>query len=258
LFFRSDFWYYNFSFQHIFYLVFGKHLNFNPYFQQHRGAYGGYYRATSIFQEPSFLGVILCPIFIASTNLFLQISKVTTLIKTLILLMGFLALLSLGSVIVKRFTEKPDFETAKKFVSEGDFYWNSGMSAFTIKTMAEELKLYAPEIYRLFNQTLDEILSSFHSIPDISIDYAIMEKPKRVVAIPMDIYWSDIGCWDSLYDVLEKDEKRNAIFGDVIAKDTEKFIDNRKQKVYSNGELAGFSSRAILIAKKVQPKGLNT
>jgi len=87
-------------FQYIFYLVFGKHLNLNPYFQQHWGTYGGYYRATSIFQEPSFLGVILCPIFIASTNLFLQSSKVTTLIKTLILFMGILASLSLGSFIV--------------------------------------------------------------------------------------------------------------------------------------------------------------
>jgi len=75
-----------------------------------------------------------------------------------------------GYFIVEKFTEKRDFESAKKFLSKGNFYWNSGMFAFTIKTMLEELKIHAPEIYNLFNQPLEDMLSNFHKMPDISID----------------------------------------------------------------------------------------
>jgi len=159
-----------------------------------------------------------------------------------------------GYLFVKRFTEKPDLETAKKFINKGNFYWNSGMFAFTIRTMVEELKLYAPEIYKLFNKPLDEMLSSFHSMPDISIDYAIMEKSKRVVAIPMDIYWSDVGSWDSLYDILEKDEKGNAILGDVIAKDTENSLIIGNKRFIAVVDLRDViiveTEDAILITKK--------
>jgi len=118
-----------------------------------------------------------------------------------------------GYFSVERFTEKPDPETAKRFLSEGNYFWNSGMFAFTLGTMIEELKLHASDIYHIFNNPLDAMISNFYNMPEISIDYAVMEKSKKVVAIPMDICWSDIGSWDSLYDVLEKDEKGNAIFG---------------------------------------------
>jgi mannose-1-phosphate guanylyltransferase/mannose-6-phosphate isomerase len=126
-----------------------------------------------------------------------------------------------GYSLVEKFTEKPTLETAKRFLSEGNYFWNSGMFAFTIETMIEELRLYAPEIYQLFDQPLDDMIANFHKMPDISIDYAVMEKSKRGVVIPMDIYWSDIGSWDSLYDVLEKDKKGNAILGNALTKDTE-------------------------------------
>jgi len=87
-------------FQYIFYFVFGKHLNLNPYFQQHWGVFGGYYRATAIFQEPSFLGVVLVPSFIATLRLFLNKKKYQDLIKILILFFGILFSLSLGSFLV--------------------------------------------------------------------------------------------------------------------------------------------------------------
>jgi mannose-1-phosphate guanylyltransferase/mannose-6-phosphate isomerase len=126
-----------------------------------------------------------------------------------------------GYYLVERFTEKPNLETAKRFLSEGNYFWNSGMFVFTIETMIEELRLYASEIYQLFNQPLDDMIANFQKMPDISIDYAVMEKSKKVVAIPMDIYWSDIGSWDSLYDALDKDERSNVISGNVLAKDIE-------------------------------------
>jgi mannose-1-phosphate guanylyltransferase/mannose-6-phosphate isomerase len=75
-----------------------------------------------------------------------------------------------GYYLVERFTEKPDFETAKRFLNEGNYFWNSGMFVFTIETMIEELRLYAPEIYQLFNQPLDDMIANFPKMPDISID----------------------------------------------------------------------------------------
>jgi len=159
-----------------------------------------------------------------------------------------------GYYLVERFTEKPDLETAKRFLSEGNYFWNSGMFVFTIETMIEELRLYASEIYQLFNQPLDDMIANFPKMPDISIDYAVMEKSKKVVAIPTDIYWSDIGSWDSLYDTLDKDEKANVILGDVLAKDTEGCLVIGNKRLVATVDLKDLiiveTDDAILIAKR--------
>ncbi len=159
-----------------------------------------------------------------------------------------------GYYLVERFTEKPDFETAQRFLTEGNYFWNSGMFAFTIATMIEELKLYAPEIYQLFDQPLEGMIATFPKMPDISIDYAVMEKSKRVAAIPMDIYWNDIGSWDSLYDALDKDDKENAILGDVLAKDTEGCLIIGNKRLIATVDLKDLiiveTDDAILITKR--------
>ncbi len=159
-----------------------------------------------------------------------------------------------GYYLVERFTEKPNLETAKRFLSEGNYFWNSGMFVFTIETMIEELRLCAPEIYQLFDQPLDDMIANFPKMPDISIDYAVMEKSKKVVAIPMDIYWSDIGSWDSLYDALDKDEKSNVILGDVLAKDTESCLVIGNKRLIATVDLKDLiiveTDDAILIAKR--------
>jgi mannose-1-phosphate guanylyltransferase/mannose-6-phosphate isomerase len=159
-----------------------------------------------------------------------------------------------GYHLVERFTEKPDLETAKRFLSEGNYFWNSGMFVFTIETMIEELRLYASEIYQLFNQPLDNMIANFSKMPDISVDYAIMEKSKKVVAIPMDIYWSDIGSWDRLYDALDKDEKSNVIFGNVLAKDIEGCLVIGNKRLIATVDLKDLiiveTDDAILIAKR--------
>ncbi|MDP3048819.1 MAG: mannose-1-phosphate guanylyltransferase/mannose-6-phosphate isomerase [Thermodesulfovibrionales bacterium] len=121
---------------------------------------------------------------------------------------------------VERFAEKPDIETAKRYLDEGNYYWNSGMFAFSIGAMIEEFKRHAPEISEISGLNFDEMLSHFKHMPDISIDYAVMEKSDKVVMLPLDLYWNDIGSWDSLYDVLDKDENGNAQKGDVLAFDT--------------------------------------
>ncbi len=121
---------------------------------------------------------------------------------------------------VEKFIEKPDSETAEKYVKEGGYYWNSGMFAFRIDMMLNELEQYAPEIFRLYSLGYDGMLSAFKDMPNISIDYAIMEKSDRVVTMPMDIYWNDVGSWDSIFALFPKDEKGNVTIGDVIAHDT--------------------------------------
>ncbi len=116
-----------------------------------------------------------------------------------------------------RFVEKPDEATAKKYIAEGGYYWNSGMFAFSLGTMLDELAAFAPEVASRLGATYDEILPAYDQMPDISIDYAVMEKSKRVVTIPLHAEWNDIGSWDSLYDVHEKDAAGNVCEGDVIA-----------------------------------------
>lgn len=121
---------------------------------------------------------------------------------------------------VEKFTEKPDIETAGRYIKEGGYYWNSGMFAFSIGAMMEEFAGHAPEIRKALDADFDEMVSGFSRMPDISIDYAVMEKSENVVTLPMDIYWNDIGSWDSLFDVLDKDKDGNAKTGDVLTIDT--------------------------------------
>lgn len=135
---------------------------------------------------------------------------------------------------VKRFHEKPDLETAKKYLEKGNYYWNSGIFAFTIETILEELKKHAPEIYRrLERRTFEEVLEDFRNMPNISIDYAVMEKTDRAVLLPLDITWSDVGSWDAFYEVMEKDEKGNVKLGDITDIDTKNSLILGNKRVIS-------------------------
>lgn len=121
---------------------------------------------------------------------------------------------------VEKFTEKPDIKTAQKYLSRGGYYWNSGMFAFTIGVIEKELGKYAPEIYEIYQNGYDYMLAAFEKMPDISIDYATMEKSDKVVTMPVDIYWNDIGSWDSVFEVFPKDGAGNVKIGDVLVQDT--------------------------------------
>jgi len=120
---------------------------------------------------------------------------------------------------VEAFAEKPDIDTAKTYL-DGGYLWNSGMFAFTIGQMTEEIKKHAPGISRMLELGFDEMAAQFNEMPDLSIDYAVMEKSSNAATLPLDIYWNDIGSWDSLYDVLEKNEAGNVAVGDVSMLDT--------------------------------------
>lgn len=138
---------------------------------------------------------------------------------------------SLGNFLkVEKFVEKPDSITAKSYLKEGNYLWNSGMFMFKASTLIDELTCCSPDILKLASiavknseQDFDFIRldnKTFESIPSESIDYALMEKSDNVVVVPLDAGWSDIGSWTTLNNISLKDDDGNVLKGDVIAKDT--------------------------------------
>jgi mannose-1-phosphate guanylyltransferase/mannose-1-phosphate guanylyltransferase/mannose-6-phosphate isomerase len=130
-----------------------------------------------------------------------------------------------SAVKVKRFVEKPDRQTAEKYIEAGNFFWNSGMFAFKVSVIIEEFKAHQPQLLASMQDmfSADRALAAkdYDRLENISIDYAVMEKTDKCVVLPSDFGWSDIGSWKSLYDFSEKDENKNVINGDVIARDTQ-------------------------------------
>jgi mannose-1-phosphate guanylyltransferase len=121
---------------------------------------------------------------------------------------------------VKTFTEKPDYEMAKVFYESGDFYWNSGIFIWSVKAILDAMEEHATDIFVLFHKggdvystpgEKDFIEKTYAECPSISIDYAIMEKAENVYMLPSNFDWSDLGTWSALYELMDKDENKNAI-----------------------------------------------
>ena len=115
---------------------------------------------------------------------------------------------------VDSFHEKPDLALAEDYLASGSYYWNSGMLVFTVRCFMDELRVYQPEIYALTDSRLVTMMENFAEMPNISIDYAVVEKSRQVVMLPLTTDWSDIGSWDAIYNVLNKDADGNALQGD--------------------------------------------
>lgn len=114
------------------------------------------------------------------------------------------------------FKEKPDLKTAEKYLEAGNYFWNSGMFMFNIKTMQGEFAEFTPEIMGIINKGYRYTVENFSQMPDISIDYAVAEKSQKMMMMPMqDIYWNDIGSFDAIAEVLS-DENNNAFIGDIL------------------------------------------
>lgn len=121
---------------------------------------------------------------------------------------------------VAQFREKPDYETAKSFINQGNFLWNAGIFMWSIKSVLAAFQNNQPELYRLFQSGIsiyntglesDFIQENYPKAKNISIDYAVMEKSSNVYVIPATFDWNDLGTWGSLYDKLDKDESQNAV-----------------------------------------------
>jgi mannose-1-phosphate guanylyltransferase len=132
---------------------------------------------------------------------------------------------------VNRFVEKPDLATATEYVKAGNYLWNSGMFCFRVGTLLQELEQHCPEVLAAVRKTLSvSRLSEAHKhstltldadafgqVPDISIDYALMERSSHVATIPCNIGWSDIGSWNAMSELTEVDENGNRFDGEVLS-----------------------------------------
>lgn len=121
---------------------------------------------------------------------------------------------------VVNFTEKPDLQTAQKFLAQGDYLWNAGIFIWSVKSIISSFKTSLPGMYNLFqdgascwnsSEEVDFILDQYPKAENISIDYGIMEKAENVYVMSTDFGWNDLGTWGSLFDKMDKDESNNAI-----------------------------------------------
>lgn len=119
---------------------------------------------------------------------------------------------------VERFVEKPDIETAKRYISEG-YLWNSGMFLFDSDIFMEECRKLAADVVEPFefSNSIDEVYSS---IPEISVDYGIMERTDKAAVVILDVLWNDVGSFDALYSLMERNEDGNAVKGEYIGIDS--------------------------------------
>lgn len=138
---------------------------------------------------------------------------------------------------VKEFKEKPDYDTAVKYIEAGTYFWNSGIFVFKASTILNEIELHCKDIIEVLDSS--ELCKSgpamkfedYNRMPEISIDYAVMEHSKCITLIPIDCGWNDMGSWQAIYDVAQKDERNNFITGNVID------IDSENSLVYGTSKL---------------------
>lgn len=137
---------------------------------------------------------------------------------------------------VNKFVEKPDYELAEKYVKSGKYFWNAGIFMFKASVFMEELKKNSPEIYSLlykfdFTQSDEIKYLDFELMPNISIDYAVMEKSDKIALVKLESDWNDLGSWASIYDTEKKDENENVLVGHVID------LESKNSLVYSSSKL---------------------
>ncbi len=141
---------------------------------------------------------------------------------------------------VKQFTEKPDLATATEYVRSGRYVWNSGMFLWRASTILEEISCYMPRLYAALVELQDLIGTGreeealcrlWPTVEEQSIDYGVLEKSSKVVTLPVDIGWSDVGDWAALAEFGEKDDDGNVLSGDAMV------FDSHNSLIYSTGRL---------------------
>ncbi|GGK10638.1 mannose-1-phosphate guanylyltransferase/mannose-6-phosphate isomerase [Pseudomonas matsuisoli] len=130
---------------------------------------------------------------------------------------------------VQRFVEKPDLATASSYVESDHYLWNSGMFVFTAKRYLEELERFQPRMLKACKRALAEGVrdldfiriseQAFAECPDDSVDYAVMEHTSAAAVVPLIAGWSDVGSWSTLWDISDKDESGNVLYGDTLAEE---------------------------------------
>src|SRR5574344_645933 len=125
----------------------------------------------------------------------------------------------------KSFREKPEKLEAEEFLKQNNWYWNSGIFMFKASVILKEFEKCSSDIFKIsdeinFNETTDIPYINFNKMPNISIDYAIMEKSDKLILTELESDWQDMGSWQSIYDVSPKDENGNVKIGHILDKDS--------------------------------------
>jgi len=126
---------------------------------------------------------------------------------------------------VARFVEKPDAKTAQAYLNEGGYYWNGGMFVFRADYFLSMLEKYQPEIHKAAlvlaqGEASTAPLDDYAAMPDISIDFGMLELADKVAVVPVTMGWNDLGSWEAIYQQRNKDEQGNMIHGDVMSVDS--------------------------------------
>ena len=166
---------------------------------------------------------------------------------------------------VKAFAEKPDHVTAKLFLRSGDFLWNSGIFVWRVDAILKSFRQYLPEIWdsldnikgAIGSPVWDSVLTvEWATLRSISIDYGVMEKARNVYVIKVDFTWNDVGSWDAVYDMLEKDDDGNVSQGDVLyqeAKNNLVFAEGKAVAIVGVENLVVIDTKdALLIIRRGQ------
>ena len=165
---------------------------------------------------------------------------------------------------VAEFVEKPDLKTAQSYIDSGDYFWNSGMFLFKASTFLEELEQFQPEMVACCKASLTKSehdldfirlhKKSFMNCPSNSIDYAVMEKTENAVIVPLDAGWNDVGSWDALWEIEQKDASGNVLQGDVFAHNSNNCLvkaENKLVTLVGVEELVVIETKdAVLVAAK--------
>ena len=172
---------------------------------------------------------------------------------------------------VEAFKEKPNLETAKSYINEGGYYWNAGIFIWNAKMVVNTISRLVPDLSLVFDkiepyfytEKEQEIVNQyFPTCPNISIDYAVMEKSKEVFVYPANFGWSDLGTWGSLYTHLQQDENNNAAVGhDINLVDCKNCIVHTpsERKVVIQGldnYIIAESDNTLLICKKEEEQNI--
>lgn len=154
---------------------------------------------------------------------------------------------------VERFVEKPDLETAERYVASGEYFWNSGMFLFKATQYLNALRSLQPLMLSACEQALSKAVrdddfirldaEAFKACPNDSIDYAVMEKASQVSVVGLDAGWSDVGSWSALWEVSLQDENGNAHHGDVIE------IDCKNTYAYSSRLIAMVGLEDVVVVE---------
>ncbi len=178
----------------------------------------------------------------------------------------------LGVCAVERFVEKPDLATARNYLETGGYSWNSGMFMFRASAFLAELERLAPAMLTASQQALatghadTDFLwldrEAFAACPKDSIDYAVMEKTRQAVVMPLAVGWNDVGSWSALWEVGERDADGNILRGDVISLDTHNTYVHAASRLVATIGVEDLvvveTADAVLVASKAQVQDVKT